>query len=404
MRALWTYDLPSRGEDTPDGAQAPLRWDGNSVLLPDHRFEHDRETRGKDASKRGYRVDVHHVAPDGRGTVESFRARSTIVPQSWSFLQLGDELILHIGTFHCLPGGVHVAELPYVNACDGAGRGQFLQHDGLLVFADSRKPTVFCHDVETRVGRWTLDLAGKAQYRVAPMAIRDGRLVCFGRDALNYVNLATGTVEHQQTLPRVDRLYPPVEYEEDLLFPFTNWTSGGLLRFDPRRNKVKWKVAKRGRAEPPRGQPLPIVGRTAIFSINDGSSVVGVNVDSGEVRWTFRAQWLYTPIEIAGGSVIFGTAGGYGRHLRRHDIETGNTEWAVEMDGGCPYYDKQGDLLVAGDWSGRLRRIRAADGKVTEELALGGPLGGPPLVVGSRIYVLRWTTDGGTPSLVAVET
>ena len=116
-------------------------------------------------------------------------------------------------------------------------------------------------------------------------------------------------------LPRVDRPFSPVEHEGDLLFPYTNWTSGGLIRFDPQRKKVKWQFTKRGRAAPPRGRRLIVAGQTAIITMNGGSSIMGVDLATGKARWTIRAQWLYTPIEVCDSSIIFGTSGGYGRHL-----------------------------------------------------------------------------------------
>lgn len=82
MRVLWTYELPRLGEESPDSSHAPLHWDGDSVLLPVSSFEHDRETRAKDASARGSRIDVHRVHRDGAGTLLSFRADRSLIAQS----------------------------------------------------------------------------------------------------------------------------------------------------------------------------------------------------------------------------------------------------------------------------------------------------------------------------------
>lgn len=404
MRILWTYELPKQGNDAPGSSEAPLCWDGQAVLVPISNFEHGRDRRAKDMLARGYRFDVHRVRADGNGTLTSFRTSSMLTPQSWSFLRIGDELVLHVGTFHTLPGNEASLGMSCVNASDGAGRGIFIQHGGYLVFADSETNCVHCYDTDRKACNWTLDLRNTHRYRVGPVAIYHDQVVCHGRDALNYIDLATGHIERQQAFPRIDKLYPPLEYEGDLLFAYTNWTSGGLIRFDPKENKVRWKFKTRGRTAIPRGGPLPVAGKTAILSLNDGSSLVGVDLDNGSVRWTYRAQWLHTAIEVCGPSMIFGTSGGYGRHLRRHQAETGETEWAVEMDGGCPYYSTQGDYLVAGDWGGVLRRIRRTDGEVVEKLSLGAPVTTEPLVVDTDIFLLKWPTDGNSPALVAVGT
>lgn len=402
MRVLWTYELPQLGEDAPDGSHAPLHWDGDAVRLPVSNYEHPREARTKDPSARGSRVDVHRVDRDGGGTQVGFRADRSLISQSWSFLRLGQALVLHVGTFHALPSAEQIVGLPYVDASDGAGRGVFLQHAGKLIFAANGAGCVYCYDIATTEHCWTLERPNR--YGVGPLAIHHDQLVCFGSRALNIVDVTTGQVVSDLSLPTIDKLFPPTDYEGDLLLPYTNWTSGGLIRFDPTKNKVKWKFSRRGRISAPRGSPLPVVGRTAVLSVNDGSSLVGVDLETGQARWTFRAQWLYTPVELDGGSLVFGTAGGYGRHLRRHDAATGETEWAVPMEGGCPYYSAQGDALVAGDWRGVVRRVRKRDGEVLDELPLGAPVNTAPLVVGTRVYVLKWPSDHSAPALVALET
>ncbi|MCB9659322.1 MAG: PQQ-binding-like beta-propeller repeat protein [Polyangiales bacterium] len=232
---------------------------------------------------------------------------------------------------------------------------------------------------------------------------RDGELVCSARDGLIYVDIARGVVLRRRSLPGIDRLFPPVEFEGDLLFPYANRASGGLVRFASGTGDVAWKCVRRGQITPTKGHRLLVHERTAVLSVNGGSSLVGVDVDTGETRWSFRAQWLYTPLEVDGSSIIFGTAGGHGRHLRRHDVRTGETEWAVPMKGGCPYYARCGECLVAGDWNGVLRSVRATDGVVVDEARVGPHLAGPPLVVGDRIYVLRWSPDGAGTALLALD-
>ncbi len=402
MRLAWTYELPEHGDDAPDSGEAPLYWDGESVLLPVHRFEHGRTDRGADPAKRGYVFDVHRVSVAGSGTIHSFRAPSALIPQMWSFLRFADDLVLHVGTFHTMPGGNLVPQLPFVDASNGAGRGLFLSHDGRIIFADNRSGRVFCHGPQSKAARWILELPSAQRRSLGRIDIQDGRLVCSASDALLFVDLDTGSVEREVRFPRIDKLYPPVQYGGDRLFPFENHTSGGLVRVDSR-GGVRWRFTKRGAGGPPRGGPLPVIGQTAILSVNGGSSLVGVDLESGLARWTFRAQWLYTPIEIHGTSIIFGTSGGYGRHLRCHDAGTGEPLWAVQMDGGCPYYARQSEHCVAGDWGGFLRRVNCTNGEVTDQIALGGRLTGPPLVVGDRVYKL-WSPKGtGRPALVAID-
>ena len=284
MRIRWTYQLPEPGGDAPDSSGAPLHWDGRAILVPISNFEHGRERRADDPSARGYRFDVHRVQLDGRGAFESFSVSEMLIARSWSFLELGRDFVLHLGTFHSLPGGAKLAAMPSADACDGAGRGVFLKHQGNLLFADGSENTVYCHDLGSKAQKWTLELPNTHSYRIGPLALYRGKLVCYGRDALNYIEPTTGSIEHQQAFAGIDKLYPPVEHEGDLLFAYTNWTSGGLLRFDAVQQRVKWKFTKRGSVAIARGGPLPVVGRTAILSLNDGSSLVGVDLNSGKAQ------------------------------------------------------------------------------------------------------------------------
>jgi outer membrane protein assembly factor BamB len=402
VRFRWAYELPNQGDDAPNDSNAPLHWDGQAVLLPLSRFEHDRATRAKDSDARGCLLDVHRVTRDGKATRIARCGSRTIIAQSWSFLQVGQRLLLHVGAFYSLPDGSPLPEAPVVDASQGAGRGIFHQRDERLFFTGGHQ--LHCYDVARGSSSWTLDLRSSRSYQVGPPALQNDRLICYGRDALNYVDMGSGTIERQLTLPRVDKLYPPAEYEGDLLLAYTNWTSGGLVRLDPATSKIKWKFKSRGRVAIPRGGPLPVVGDIAVVSVNDGSSLVGVDLATGEARWNYRAQWLYTPIDVDGTSLIFGTSGGYGRHLRRHRADTGETEWAVQVAGGCPYYSQQGEYLLAGDWAGVLRRVRKLDGQVVDELHLDAPISTAPLVVDRDVFVLTWPTDDRAPALVAVET
>jgi outer membrane protein assembly factor BamB len=402
VRARWKYEVPDRGDDAPNDANAPLYWDGQAVLLPISRYKHDRETRAKDPRARGSVVDVHCVGLDGKATRLELFPSTTIIAQSWSFLPIGERLLLHLGDFHSLPDGRRLVNAPGVNASHGAGRGIFFQRDERLYFVGGNQ--LRCYDVASDTCSWTLDLKSNRSYQAGPLALQQESLICYGRDALNFIDLASGEVEKQLTLPRIDKLYPPREHEGDLLLAYTNWTTGGLLRLDPATNQIKWRFRSKGRVAVPRGGELPVVGGIAVVSVNDGSSLVGVDLDTGDARWTYRSQWLYTPIEVVGGSLIFGTAGGYGRHLRRHRADSGETEWAVQFDGGCPYYSRQGEHLIAGDWGGAVRRVHETDGRVVDELRLRAPIQTAPLVVGSDVFVLTWPTDGSAPALVAVDT
>ncbi|MFO0552399.1 MAG: PQQ-binding-like beta-propeller repeat protein [Polyangiaceae bacterium] len=308
---------------------------------------------------------------------------------------------MHTGGFHSVTRGAPLAGLPFVNATYGAGRGIFCEQAGLVYCADSRTSTLHALDLAGDREVWRVALPNRQGGAVGPIAARDGRIVSWGNDLLGTYEPMTGERVDSFELPGMGVLEPPFSLDGDLLFVWSTPKKGGLLRFDPASGAVRWTFTKKGRLSSTTGG-LVVVGRTAVLSVNGGSTLVGVDVESGEERWRFRAQWLYTPLVVDGASMVFGTSGGHGSHLRRHDVATGETEWEVKMKNGCPHFTQAGDDLFAGDWAGVLRRVRLATGEVADAVKLGEPICTAPLVVGRDVYAFRWCKRPGRPALVAL--
>ena len=402
MKVEWTYELPLVGDDLPNGREVPLFWDGSGVWLPYLQFQHPRHER-RDPARRGYAVTVLRLTPDGtRASSATFAVSETLLPQQWSFLEVGRRLLLHVGTFHSLPPGERIMTLPHADAGDRTGPGVFVLRGDELVFLNALDATLCCFDVATLAPRWALPLENQKPYRAGPVVARGDDLLCFGRDALNRIASKTGTVIEQTRFPRAERLFPPIEFEGDLLYAYTNGSTGGLLRVGRESPEIVWRCRTPGTVRASRGT-FPVVDGTAILPVNDGSSIVAVDLRSGEQRWKFRAQWLYTPMHVHDDSILFGTSGGNrGHHLRRHHARTGKALWEVEMAGGCTSWAWFHGDIIAADWAGNLRRVRISDGAVIDQLALGHPIEATPLVCGRHIGVLRWPSGGARPSFVFV--
>ena len=402
MRIVWRVELPEPIGGFAGMARAPLHWDGERLWLPTEEFLHPREVRAHDPEKRGCRARVFRFDADGGVDAHSFAAYRADPASGWSFLELGDRLILHRGVFHELPGGQPIRALTPVSAGLGHERLIHCFHEDRFIYVSpGRRCALHCHDVATLEPKWSVQYEN-TEAATPPVVFADDRVFCFARDVASSIDLATGEIIDRWSLPRIVKLYPPTEYEGDLLFPYANRKSGGLLRFDPVREKMVWKRPQRTMPDL-WINPLAVAGRIGILSLNEGQVMVGIDLDSGEERWRFRAG-LSTEIDVRGDSIVFGTGRMTGHHLRRHDVKTGETEWKVALKYGCEGFVTVGDDLVVGDFNGILRRVRASDGEVTEKLRTGGPLSDPFACAGDRLFALRLgKRDEDPSSVIAVD-
>lgn len=409
MRLAWTYELPLLGTDAPKGGEAPLHWDGRHVWLPYREWAHPPEERAAQRPLREERFQVLRFSPDGRTSPPiSFTAQRADIPSAWSFVELDHRLLLHVRGFHSLPSGERAASLPEVATGSGTAPTHFLQTGGLLIFADGRRRRLHAHDARTLEPRWRLDAGAPkppsfALRTLGTPELRDGRVVWFAQGVLNYIEPSSGHIETRVSLRGLDVLYPPIPYGDDLLFPYCKASVGGVIRVSSSSHQVRWCYSLRGDVRPPRRGSMPIVDGTAILAVGDGSSLVGVDLESGTSRWRHRTQWLYTPPLVIDRSIVFGTAGHRDCHLRRHSAKSGETEWALPIEYGCAYFARHGtDELVVGDVAGVVRRVRLSDGCTLDEVRLQGPFLGPPLVASGRVFLLSWPHPPRRPELVCL--
>ena len=302
MRIRWTYELAPVDLDTPLDSAPPLHWDGSAILLANTRFAHGREARVRDVAAHGCLLHLHRVAADGAGTVQSSRLDSTLTSSGWSFLGVDDELFLRPGSFHSVTRGEPLANLPFIDARYGAWRGIFCRHQDLLLCADLRTSVLHALDPKADREAWSLALPNQQGGAVGPIALRDGNLICWGADTLGTYDPATGERVDAFHLPGLGELEPPIAYDSDRVYVWSTAKKGGLVRVDPTSATIRWTFTKPGRiASTPGG--LVVAGRTAVLGVHGGSTLVGVDVETGEERWRFRAQWLYTPLEVDGESI-----------------------------------------------------------------------------------------------------
>lgn len=402
MRILWRVQLPQPIGGFAGVARAPLHWDGDELWLPTKEFKHAREERARDPDRRGTRARVFRFGADGRFEARGFDVGRIQISSSWSFLELGARLVLHVGVFLDMPGGEPIRTLAPVSAGLGPGRLIHRIHGDCFVYVHpGQSCAVHCNDLATLESRWSVSYEN-TQFGAAPVLFAHDRVFCFARDAASSIDLATGEIVEQWTLPRIGKLYPPIEYDGDLLFPYGNRRSGGLLRFDPVRERVKWKCSQRTVPDFWNG-PLTVVGRVGVLSLNEGQVLVGIDLESGDELWRFRAG-LSTEIEVRGDSILFGTGRMAGHHLRRHDVTTGETEWQVALEYGCEGFLSVGDDLIVGDWKGVLRRVRSKDGEVVDAIRVGGPIPGPFARSGGLLFALCLGKQDDEPySIIAIE-
>lgn len=360
MRLRWEYELPVCEQMLGYEYEGPIHPLGDEVCFVTFDHEYPREVRAEDEGKRGRVLHLHRVEiRSGLGRVTSSRVTECLIPSEWTYIQCGRKLLLHTGYVHEISKAAFEAlAWPYLRVAGAVAsnrRGTFLQDSGRLIFAgrpgtdmgidDESKwvrseegyiihpmprggDVLYCYDLDALINRWELGLEHtppRDQYRVGPPAFIGDHIVCDGQDALNWIDPDRGEIDGQVRVPRVDKLFAPLEYEGDLLLAYTNWTTGGVMRYSLADRKVVWRYRRRQYAGNARGE-LIRQGDVVVWS-KGGTEIVGLDVGTGEQLWSLETLWLYTGIDPVSDSLIFGTSGRDGSVCRANP-RTGEVAWS----------------------------------------------------------------------------
>jgi hypothetical protein len=405
MKIAWEYELPVREEPRDCDYEGPIFATESQILFATFAFAHPREARAKERSRRDYLVTMHSLDSASRSATRTeYKLPRCTIPSSWEFVESGSHLLLYCEPFLAVspcPGdtGLPVVE---VVAVKKAARPHFLLFNEHLIFAGGKLPRLYSVDLKRRRIAWELDLKGQKPYAVGPPFLLGGQIVCHGRDALQFIDPARGTVTDTLSLPRIDKLYSPLAVGDDLLIGYTNWQAGGVVRCSRAERKIVWKYRKNF-SGPASYCRIWLLGDVVIW-VKGETEIIGIDAATGSQRWSHAASpWLYSEIDLRDGDLIFGTAGRDG-YLQRLDAATGKPKWVVFLKNGCQYYDYFRGSAIVGDFDGYLRRLDLADGRQLDAIRLDGQVVGDMRVSGAAAYTVVWFgADGRPPRLVRVD-
>lgn len=128
---------------------------------------------------------------------------------------------------------------------------------------------------------------------------------------------------------------------------------------------VKWKSALVNESE-----SSPAVARGKVFVGSDDGNLTAVFVKNGTRNWTYDMK-----VRVTSSPVVV------------------ETPIPAELRDGFRWMrEGRGDLVIIGDWSGRIHALKAHDGKVWWTQAAAGSVIGAPAVEGNRVIVA--SSDG----------
>jgi hypothetical protein len=202
-------------------------------------------------------------------------------------------------------------------------------------------------------------------------------------------------------LPRIDKVFSPLDYHGDWLLGFTNWTSCGVVRFSPRDRRVVWKY--RRTFQGPSNYCRIWQCEDVIIMPKGYTELIGIDASTGRERWRHRTTpYLYSAVELRNGMLIFGTAGADGS-LQVLDTQSGELRWSRFLKNGCQYFAWHKESIIAGDFDKCLRRFDFGTGEEQDQIELDAQVVGDVKVHDGRAFTTIWMTDQRPARLVCVD-
>lgn len=405
MKIKWEYPLPLTEQPSDHHYEGPILVSGEKVYFATSRFEHLVEERGRNRAARGSIVTVHVIdrATGSAGTHE-FRVPERTIPGQWNFIEAGSRIILHCGPFLSIAPTLRIIqELPFaiVVAVKNGARPTFLVHDEHLLFAAEKDPMLHSFDLNSDALQWKIRLNNKHHYSLTPPIVFDESIVCYGRDALNFIKLENGEITKSIQIKRINKLYSPIPLGDDLLLGYTNGSVGGVIRYCLATDTVIWR-SRRNFQGPASYCKIWSIGGIAVW-VKGETEIIGIDQKTGEQAWAFpTSPWLYSHIEVIEGNLVFGTAGRDG-FLNSVHPATGKANWSVFLKQGCAHFARHKDSLIAGDYDCIVHRFDLSTGKELDRVAADAQVVGAMTVADGCAYTVLWCNDRKPPRLICVE-
>ena len=405
MKIKWEYALPIREQPTDSDYEGPILVSSGKVYFATTRFEHSIEERGRNRAARGSIITVHVVdQQSGAAETLEFSVPERTIPSRWNFIEANARILLNCGPFISVaPATGIVQELPsaIVVGVKNGSRPTFLHHDGHLFFAAEQDPMLRSFDLNSNALRWEMRLYNTRPYRLTPPMVIGEDIVCYGRDALNFINPETGEITKSLRIKRIDKVFSPIPVGDDLLLGYSNWSVGGVLRYNQATDRVVWRYRKKFQG-PASYCKIWSIGGIVVW-VKGETEIIGIDENTGEQAWSFpAAPWLYSHIEVIEGNLVFGTAGRDG-YLNSVNPATGEANWSVFLKNGCESVARFHDSLIAGDSDGIVHQFDLSSGTELDRVSVDGQIVGVGAVADRCAYTVVWCNEQKPPRLICVE-
>lgn len=391
MKIKWTYDLPTDESSHNSRYESPIFVkDGTIYFIT-------RETK---------KAQLHMIdAANGTGKMVAIPTQSTVIPSQYFFMDHKDKLLIYTGELWVFAPSdasftLLIGQKPIVTYIwrygpeepDGVKLAQQDQEkitstlrwdEGLFLTTPS---LLYRVDLDTLTVRWVMNLENEKPYGAGPVTCLGDRLACYGHDKLLFIEPSTGEITDEIKVPRVDKLFCPLQAEDGGLFiGYANWTNMGILKYDTATKKVLWRHKRNHQ----------ILSKTRIhrlgqrlYYMKGETELVCIHADTGEQIFGTRTDpWLYTDLEFRDLGILFGTSGGNG-YLNLLDPETGDFKWRFFLKNGCAFYDTVGDTALVGDNDKIFRQIHLRDGRELQHLELDGEVIGQVTANNGYVYTV----------------
>lgn len=401
MRLIWSHDLPADKGLRDTDLEGPIGLFDGKVWFGTADYEYQAEERSLHPDRRGVvlRLDAIDAKSGGSQRFELALPR-TDRPACWTFIA---ERLLYCGPLLFLHPTPHVA--PQLSELDAVAARSNLRLDPVLlgdrlIVADAETRSVVAYDLDTQRIAWSREFPPLKPYRMSEAFLFEGRIASHAPDGLHWIDPATGETADTVKFPKVDVLYSPVSIDGDVLVGYTNWSTGGVIRYDPVSGEIRWQYRRRFDG-PASYRRIWLVGDVVVW-IKGETELIGIDARSGVERWSYRAApYLYGRVSVVDDDLVFGSAGNDGA-VHVVNAESGQPRWTQFLKNGCEFYALHDRSIIVGDFDGVLRRLDLRSGRELDRVELGSQVVGDVVVADGFAYTVVWPTERRPAQVVGV--
>lgn len=371
MKIQWSYNLP-----TPDSSEyymygSPIFADKNEVLFA---YEYKQNAKL-------FVIDAN----TGKGTQLPLNSSVSVLPKDYFFISFSNRIVFYAGDLFCY------CSKKAENVCKLSEYGKVISHlaksDLLyIICSKAESSTLLCFDMNTLHIRWKCDVTSKP-YIAGPITVFENNIACYGCNKLLFIEPESGEFLSSIQISRVGKLFCPIRLDkEHIAIGYTNWSNAGILAYNTKSKKVKWKTARR--FEGPLLRCCVYKRHHDLYWVKNDRELICIDENNGtEIFSISTSPWLYTDLCIEGDKIIFGTSGADGS-LNCFRSDNGEKIWKIPLKNGCEYYGKYNDSLIAGDFSKTIKQIDMESGAILQEMQTEGEVVGQISIFEQDIYTV----------------